>query len=649
MPGRMGTVFANLHRRTKDYLHYSYNLLWREVSTFRWWYATNPTEDGLHDFTFTLFDQITHTKDLNVSIFDVAPILRSYKYFQSRDESSVKLLFTTYRQLLAHEPEKRDYLTTFRAGAGGPFRSKELIPKSLVTENYYGDILGRHLMAVMEIMYHSILRVGHISTERYSRLDELYSEILETYPQMNLSQKAYSPGWDDIFPKNGSAHPNYYLRPRTNFCVASEGITEAGYDKQEDFSFAHYTMEEETRLRESLKSIKNKYQHQQMMLHCKLEGTDDDCYDKFVPVLTDSGICFAFNAISFKETFRNGSQYISSFQKVFQPDRLDDKELLNIDKRTRMTIVLDNHLRRQYDPHLAGSFKIAFNQAKDFMNVRDNHVVAELGYHTKVNVVPRVYTPSKSADKYNPNGRQCLLPNENNDTDSIFLYQSQNACLFECKVKAAMKKCGCTPWDYPQYVDYIDTICDGVQTKCFEEAINFKTSCPSCLSNCEETIYDASIDQLIIDNERECSFRRLDHEKSILAIVVAEQIKHLEGEEFEFMLDFEKQKPSSDTFKYIEFIRDNVYLRYVHPRLTQGACSRIVKDELAMITIEIDQSNVDHFLLMERYTLSAKISKFGGICSLFTGISLLSFGELFFWGIRIALSAMRKRKFVKQR
>ena len=52
--------------------------------------------------------------------------------------------------------------------------------------------------------------------------------------------------------------------------------------------------------------------------------------------------------------------------------------------------------------------------------------------------------------------RKCTL---NEDTGKLDVYNiyTRIACLFECKMRFSMKRCGCIPWNYP--IDSMDTVC----------------------------------------------------------------------------------------------------------------------------------------------------------------------------------------------
>ena len=51
----------------------------------------------------------------------------------------------------------------------------------------------------------------------------------------------------------------------------------------------------------------------------------------------------------------------------------------------------------------------------------------------------------------------------------IFKKYSREACILECSIKEATKRCGCSPWNYPHILEASKTI---------KETLNTKTFCP---------------------------------------------------------------------------------------------------------------------------------------------------------------------------
>ena len=73
-----------------------------------------------------------------------------------------------------------------------------------------------------------------------------------------------------------------------------------------------------------------------------------------------------------------------------------------------------------------------------------------------------------------------------------------------------MEKCGCIPWDYPQFLDDITTICDGPQSACFLTAMEngYPVRDCGCEKDCEEIYFEVSdISKEQVDGTSECMRR----------------------------------------------------------------------------------------------------------------------------------------------
>ena len=70
----------------------------------------------------------------------------------------------------------------------------------------------------------------------------------------------------------------------------------------------------------------------------------------------------------------------------------------------------------------------------------------------------------------NSTERHCFLSDEVSTTSTLKHYSKQN-CKYECKVKFALKNCGCIPWDFPLNLNDSVIECDVFGRTCFFNAI----------------------------------------------------------------------------------------------------------------------------------------------------------------------------------
>jgi hypothetical protein len=113
------------------------------------------------------------------------------------------------------------------------------------------------------------------------------------------------------------------------------------------------------------------------------------------------------------------------------------------------------------------AFKIAIGQSRDFMNIRDDIINAQIGFFTRILVSAVEQNASKAFEALDE--RPCRFPHEIQDNSSLYTFYSHASCIFECRLRFSAAACNCTPWNYPQYGNgTITSICDGIGAYCFE-------------------------------------------------------------------------------------------------------------------------------------------------------------------------------------
>ena len=92
--------------------------------------------------------------------------------------------------------------------------------------------------------------------------------------------------------------------------------------------------------------------------------------------------------------------------------------------------------------------KVSLHNPNEPADLRSNVFSIPLGYSTIVYVTPKARQIDDSAKDLTEVQRGCRLPERSEDLD-IFNVYTKEACIFECKLKQAVRKCGCFPWNYP--------------------------------------------------------------------------------------------------------------------------------------------------------------------------------------------------------
>ena len=67
---------------------------------------------------------------------------------------------------------------------------------------------------------------------------------------------------------------------------------------------------------------------------------------------------------------------------------------------------------------------------------------------TSINLTPKLVRSDSTVQDMRIEQRGCRFAHETEGLELLKEY-SEAGCKFECKLRQAREKCGCTPWDYP--------------------------------------------------------------------------------------------------------------------------------------------------------------------------------------------------------
>lgn len=517
LPGKLGTIIEN-----NDF---------PSMAAVTWFKARDIHDfwGKLFPFTDEIFDGLANAKDLGVSVLELAPLLDPVPSYPAYHKYPRQFPHTAHKQVEKTQPDYNSQKEAWLTVAAPSFFS---------IRNYFGKLLTPHLKAVMEVMYHCMLRTRTLDESRYRKphLKDLYGN-LATFMKFPLADpdETLEPRWIDY-----KAHDktSYWL-PYDHHSFAR--VFEQSPDRSNN-PFIPETAEELDIKEKIMDELKKTHQHQQMMLHCRWSGdSSQSCRHYFEPVLTDNGICHAFNSHGMHQTVDiDQSSYLQTFVDVFEPS-LENKTIYNnqnVGKPFRMFMMLDNFEDRVLDP-IRGSFKVGVTNAGSYMTSRDISVDVDPGMLTKITVSPQVINSTKAFHDLDKEVRKCLYPGENPNPKSLFKAYSQASCTFECRLEFASKACNCTPWNYPQFtLSNQFEMCDGVLSLCFkrkmEEHISAEGQC-GCLPDCDSVSFDIKEYKNKLNYDRECDTSIEigdDFLEDDFSTVYSEKVRHLDGEEF---------------------------------------------------------------------------------------------------------------------
>ena len=209
-------------------------------------------------------------------------------------------------------------------------------------------------------------------------------------------------------------------------------------------------------------------------MHSDGGSTTRDC-KFFEPVVTDMGICYAFNSDSMKSVLKPSTfkeSFLSAYGSDLDPGRVLAKGVgtgssLNFD------FVLDNNAR--YRIHETPfSFKLGIGSIKEVFQLRPTAKLIKPGFKMVYSVFPTEVVATERLKSISKEKRRCLFSHESS-TGHVEMFQdySQAACQFECMLRFARSVCSCTPWNLPFPSGQKDhVICDLYGNSCFDIIMN---------------------------------------------------------------------------------------------------------------------------------------------------------------------------------
>lgn len=189
----------------------------------------------------------------------------------------------------------------------------------------------------------------------------------------------------------------------------------------------------------------------------------------FEPVLTDVGICHAFNGIPFSKAFKD-SQYIKTFQNVHVTES-EDKIIhmaTGSGSKFGLQLVLDGQtvtssMRGQVP---RSKFQLGINNLLEFFNVNASGLVVHAGFETTIKVMPSELVSVESLESLTPRERGCRFTHENENMMVLSQY-TRAGCQMECMMERAKDLCKCVPYNFPRLDTDEHPLCDMFGNYCF--------------------------------------------------------------------------------------------------------------------------------------------------------------------------------------
>ena len=176
----------------------------------------------------------------------------------------------------------------------------------------------------------------------------------------------------------------------------------------------------------------------------------DNC-NLFKRSFTNKGIGFTFNNI--KEEMLIKKKFHSSV--MFPNAKREPSNMLSASSKHSLQVVIENNIEEveRYKDRTALKYKptaisVSLHDPKEPADMRSSSFKVPLGHSTTFLITPKARLIDESGKKLPEYKRGCRLQ-EDTDSMNIFSIYTRTACLFECKLKHSLERCGCIPWNYP--------------------------------------------------------------------------------------------------------------------------------------------------------------------------------------------------------
>ena len=241
-----------------------------------------------------------------------------------------------------------------------------------------------------------------------------------------------------------------------------------------------------------------------LLSRCLWQGKLLDCRTLFTAVVTDSGICCAFNPRQILKTGSCSGQEGEAREYGCLVREMQEREgrggleggvrKAGYGQKKGLQVILDQHSNMDSPGTLFNhdnGFKVFLGSPTEFPLLTYDKLLLSAGQQHSLRLGAVHLAAKGEVRKLPVLARECLLPGEQpSDRQMIFYSEySMKTCLFECSLLLATSSLGCTPWYLPSLPN--STLCSPWQAAAFTRTLENtpQSSCSHCLPDCEATTY----------------------------------------------------------------------------------------------------------------------------------------------------------------
>lgn len=315
----------------------------------------------------------------------------------------------------------------------------------------------------------------------------------------------------------------------------------------------------------------------------------------FQPVVTELGICYAFNALPTLD-FLHDSKFTRAFIGSYGSDLLKMNMSYGTGTGSEHDLTFYYHAnnigRKSLNPIQA--FYVSFTSASEYF-MQGDRLEAKIGIDTQIRIQPMEIVPTEHLRHVDVKKRKCFFSDEAKGKVNRFKKYSQSACILECTIAAAEKYCQCLPWYYPNDPSN-DTfkICDLYGNFCFDNfftKVNDAELNCQCWPDCHDTQYTIIEKNYPLDPEQLCN------DQYSVPFQLAE--KTLETD------------LASLFYKFHKVYRNDFNISFDTDGKKMEICKELVLNDLAKVSVSFASKKFVRTIKDERVTFSDQLATLG--------------------------------------
>ena len=375
----------------------------------------------------------------------------------------------------------------------------------------------------------------------------------------------------------------------------------------------------------------------------------------FEPVVTDLGICYAFNAEPTMKMLQT-STFTEAFLEAYKYDLIGSpiRKAKGAGEDFALKFMVDNsrYLRKKLETK---PFKIIVSSRSGYFNAKSVAKKVKPGVVTTFSVQPIEVFGTKALREVPEEARNCKFSDEINLKDSMFETYSQSSCEYKCRISKSREICQCTPWNFPTPPSITQpAICDLYGNYCFQLQMRntevIHTCSLKCPSNCDDVRFTINEKEIPIDVKEHC-----DNPNIADGYILTKNL--LSKNYFPLAYNYYKMEQYATT--------NDSRLAETSLEVWRQECYEIMKNDIAIVNVKMESGKYIRTIKDKRMTFADKLAAFGrlfkslekfnlhrfehfslllgGTLGLFTGMSILSMVEIVFWIAKIPGSFFKSK------